>query len=546
MVGGLLRLTRRGRTGLIDGQLEALSRRVVPPRDPELRRARLAVPAPELAEIASRRLFHAGDEIIGGHRLAVEPFEVEVDGAAETLRSEKSLLHANQFGPLLVHGGGVEVVDLDVGFGPHRVRHRSRVLGKLTPPEQAHVLDPLHVPRPHVRGELLVPEDGESLFQAQLEPVAAGDAVACPVVEILVGDDRLYPLKILVGGTLRAGEETLRIEYIQPLVLHRPHVEVVHRHDHVQTQVVLAPVPGFVPGHCTLEGGHRVAASFDVLGFRVDPEIDNPSRGRSEAVPETVEVPGHQCEQVAGLGKRVFPDSRMPTAAQCLVLHGVAVGEQHGVARLVRDDGGPEARHDVGPVEVPRDPPEPLRLTLGAKDAAGPVEPLEGAVLVGADSHQGFDLEGIGNPEQGERGRIDDILAVRQPPAVHRHAEQIQPLPVQANVVRRVGRGRVAHDREATRYQCLLLPQVESEIHAQYRKCRRQVILQMDSLGCRIQNGVLTALVHGRCNQRISGGRATAGVHPAYSGRYRIKQPRGQRKGNSQWLCRPVKWGLLG
>ena len=42
-----------------------------------------------------------------------------------------------------------------------------------------------------VGGELLVAEDGQPLLQAELEPVAAGDAVAGPVVEVFVGDDRL-------------------------------------------------------------------------------------------------------------------------------------------------------------------------------------------------------------------------------------------------------------------------------------------------------------------------------------------------------------------
>jgi hypothetical protein len=45
----------------------------------------------------------------------------------------------------------------------------------------------------HVAGELLVAEDGQPFLQAELEPVAAGDAVAGPVVEIFVRDDRLDP-----------------------------------------------------------------------------------------------------------------------------------------------------------------------------------------------------------------------------------------------------------------------------------------------------------------------------------------------------------------
>jgi hypothetical protein len=51
--------------------------------------------------------------------------------------------------------------------------------------------------------ELLVAEDRQAFFQAELEPVAAGDAVAGPVVEVLVADhafDRGVVASVAVAG----------------------------------------------------------------------------------------------------------------------------------------------------------------------------------------------------------------------------------------------------------------------------------------------------------------------------------------------------------
>ena len=62
-------------------------------------------------------------------------------------------------------------------------------LGELRRAQPAHVVDPLDGPRPHVGRELLVAVHREPLLERELEPVSAGDAVARPVVEVLVADD---------------------------------------------------------------------------------------------------------------------------------------------------------------------------------------------------------------------------------------------------------------------------------------------------------------------------------------------------------------------
>ena len=61
-------------------------------------------------------------------------------------------------------------------------------------------INPRFTGRPRGSARLLVAEDGEALLEGQLEPVAARDAVARPVVEVLVRNHPLHPLEVGVGG----------------------------------------------------------------------------------------------------------------------------------------------------------------------------------------------------------------------------------------------------------------------------------------------------------------------------------------------------------
>src|SRR3546814_6406013 len=75
-------------------------------------------------------------------------------------------------------------------FRSDRVRERPRILGELRRAQHADILDPLDRRRAHGGRKALVAIDGADLFQAELKPVAAGDAVARPVVEIFAREDR--------------------------------------------------------------------------------------------------------------------------------------------------------------------------------------------------------------------------------------------------------------------------------------------------------------------------------------------------------------------
>lgn len=115
---------------------------------------------------------------------------------------------------------GVKVVHLDVGLGADGVRHGARVLGELGGPQAHRVLDALHRPRVHVCRKLLVAVDGEPLLEGELEPVAAGDAVAGPVVEVLVPHHALDAAEVAVGGGVGGGQHEAGVEHVERLVLH--------------------------------------------------------------------------------------------------------------------------------------------------------------------------------------------------------------------------------------------------------------------------------------------------------------------------------------
>ena len=72
-------------------------------------------------------------------------------------------------------------------------------------------------------------------------------------------DHSIQEHEITVGRNVGPGEDVLRVEDVQALVLHGPHVEVSDGDDHVLIQVKFQPEAFFVPGHRTFECFHREA-----------------------------------------------------------------------------------------------------------------------------------------------------------------------------------------------------------------------------------------------------------------------------------------------
>ena len=83
-------------------------------------------------------------ELLDGRGLAVVALEIEVHALAEQLRPEQRLDHAHHLGALFVDGRRVEVVDLAIELGPHRMGEGAGVLDELMRAQAAHVADARH------------------------------------------------------------------------------------------------------------------------------------------------------------------------------------------------------------------------------------------------------------------------------------------------------------------------------------------------------------------------------------------------------------------
>ena len=235
------------------------------------------------------------------------PVKIQIQRRLIARIAHQTLKHPNHFRAFFIDGGGVEIVDLDKAFRPHGMRQRPRILAKLAGAQGQHIFDALDGGRPHIAGKLLVAKDRQPLFQAQLKPIAAGDAVACPIVEIFVRYDGFNPAIIVVGRRLRAGQHEFGVEDVQPLILHCPHVEIVNCHDIEDVQIVLAPIDLLIPAHRADQTVHRIGAAVFVTGADIDVQINLAAAHRGETVAKGQKIACHQREQIGGLGPRVVP-----------------------------------------------------------------------------------------------------------------------------------------------------------------------------------------------------------------------------------------------
>src|SRR3546814_6108626 len=97
---------------------------------------------------------------------------------------------------------------------------RAVVLRELPGAKGAHILYPLDGGRAFVGRKALIAKDGEAFLQRKLEPVAAGDAVARPVVEIFMRDDGGDGIEIGVGRGVGIGQDIAGVEDVEALVRH--------------------------------------------------------------------------------------------------------------------------------------------------------------------------------------------------------------------------------------------------------------------------------------------------------------------------------------
>ena len=83
---------------------------------------------------------------------------------------------------------------------------RASIFRELTPSKCDNILDTLNGCAAHVSRKLLVAENGKALFQAELEPIAAGNAVTRPIMEIFMGDNAFNTFEIHIGRAFTVSE----------------------------------------------------------------------------------------------------------------------------------------------------------------------------------------------------------------------------------------------------------------------------------------------------------------------------------------------------
>ena len=130
-IGFLVGLAGRRRDRLCDIEPVGLGARIVMRRHHDFRRSGLRVPAHELRKVAPADIGEALHELLDRRGFAVMPVEIKVHALAEQFGAEQGLDHAHDLAALVVDRGRVEVVDLVIELGPHRMGERTGILDEL-------------------------------------------------------------------------------------------------------------------------------------------------------------------------------------------------------------------------------------------------------------------------------------------------------------------------------------------------------------------------------------------------------------------------------
>ena len=174
------------------------------------------------------------------------------------------------------------------------MRHRPAILSELITTQPVNIIDTFHRPREHVRSELLIAKDRKTFLKTELKPVAAGHTIARPVVKIFVGDDALDANKVSIGGGIGTRQHVLRVEDIEPFILHRPHVEVIHRHDHVDVEIIFTAIDLLIPTHGAFKRVHRVATFVKIVPLHIDTQHHLTAAHGGKTVLDELQLPRHQ------------------------------------------------------------------------------------------------------------------------------------------------------------------------------------------------------------------------------------------------------------
>ena len=360
----------------------------------DFRRAFGGVPLEELAgKVVVTTVAHRLREVFDAHGLTVVTLDVAFHAGLEGFFAEDGVIHADDFRAFFIHGSSVEVVDSRVLLRLHGVRHRPGIFGELQVAQADDVADALQRAFAHVGGKFLIAEDSQPFFERELEPVAAGDAVAGPVVEVFVADDGADAVIVFVGGGVGISQNEAGIEDVERFVFHRPHVEVADGDDIELFEVVAESEAFFVPVNGVnqrLQGKRRLV---DEGRLGVDTEANFPPLRGGDAAVNVGQVAGDEGEEVTRLGMRVIPLRVVPSARQFALRLAVAVRKQDGIVFLIRFNAYPVGGEHIGTVKRRSDTAEAFSLALGAIDAVRAVETGEFFVFIRFQAHDGTQVE---------------------------------------------------------------------------------------------------------------------------------------------------------
>mmetsp|Transcript_2793 Transcript_2793/g.5893 ORF Transcript_2793/g.5893 Transcript_2793/m.5893 type:complete len:267 (+) Transcript_2793:2084-2884(+) len=214
-------------------------------------------------------------------------------------------------------------------------------------------------------------------------------------MEVLMGNDATHPFKVGIGGGRGLGQDSCRVEDVEPFVLHRTHVEVVDCDNVIHVEVILTTIRLLVPRHRLLEAGQCPVELVDVLMLRPQRQPHLPSRGSGESTLDAAQITGHEGEEVRGLAERVDKRSPMTTSTCVPLADFVAIREQQWVLARISLDAYLIRGHDVRTVLEVCDPPEAFSFTLRHKHAGGLVQAAELRVLVRRNRYDSGQLEGL-------------------------------------------------------------------------------------------------------------------------------------------------------
>ena len=217
-------------------------------------------------------------------------------------------------------------------------------------------------------------------------------------------------VEIGVGRGFLVGKHIGRVEDVEALVLHRPHVEVADRDDVEQVEVIFAAVDLLVPRHRQLEAVHRVLRLGQVGLAHPDDEIDLAAAHGGEAVAVGLKVAGDQREQIAGLGEGVVPLGPVTPVRRLAARDLVAVRQQHRERLRVALHPHAIFRQHVGPVGEEGDAAEALGLALGAEHAVRGIEAHQLGVGRGMDVDLGLDRRSVAGNVEYQRRTVHPVL----------------------------------------------------------------------------------------------------------------------------------------